>query len=243
MAKHLHAPELTDEVIEAAFCGTNFGRTDYRDFLAHSVLKKACDWHCGYTITCIMVNLKLITPKTHKVTKLGKLFLTDSYPDPLRESRDAPPAPVVVKRPGTKCIGWVRDAIHEHDAKWIAAVEAAGGSVADKQYMVDLLELALAALTAEPVKVPDEPTGGDAPCHLDEYEGYCWVAGARWMRGKILSRLNAIDNTAQQYEALAGWKMVPIEPTAEMYDAGDKQLATKQVWDAMLAAAPKPEGQ
>ncbi|MGQ3903019.1 hypothetical protein [Mixta calida] len=52
-----------------------------------------------------------------------------------------------------------------------------------------------------------------------------------------------IDNTAQQYEALAGWKMVPVEPTAEMYDAGDKQLATKQVWDAMLAAAPKPEGQ
>ncbi len=52
-----------------------------------------------------------------------------------------------------------------------------------------------------------------------------------------------IDNTAKQYEALAGWKMVPIEPTAAMYDAGDKQLATKQVWDAMLAAAPKPEGQ
>lgn len=94
MAKHLHAPELTDEVIEAAFCGTNFGRTDYRDFLAHSVLKKACDWHCGYTITCIMVELGLITPKTHKVTKLGKLFLTDSYPDPLRESRAAPKAPV-----------------------------------------------------------------------------------------------------------------------------------------------------
>ncbi len=36
--------------------------------------------------------------------------------------------------------------------------------------------------------------------------------------------------------------MVPVEPTAAMYDAGDKQLATKQVWDAMLAAAPKPEG-
>lgn len=145
MAKRLHAPELTDEVIEAAFCGTNFGRTDYRDFLAHSVLKKACDWHCGYTITCIMVNLKLITPKTHKVTKLGKLFLTDSYPDPLRETRAAPPAPVV----------------------------------------------------------PNEPTGGDAPCNLDEYEATCWVAGACWMRGKILGHPDAIDNTAQQYEALA----------------------------------------
>ena len=65
-----------------------------------------------------------------------------------------------------------------------------------------VMEIALASLTADPVKVPDEPTGGDAPCHLDEYEGYCWVAGARWMRGKILSRLNAIDNTAQQYESL-----------------------------------------
>lgn len=40
-------------------------------------------------------------------------------------------APFVVQRPGTKCIGWVRDAIHEHDAKWIAAVEAAGGEVED----------------------------------------------------------------------------------------------------------------
>lgn len=36
----------------------------------------------------------------------------------------------------------------------------------------------------------------------------------------------------------SSWKLVPVEPTAEMYDAGDMQLATKQVWDAMLAAAP-----
>lgn len=38
-----------------------------------------------------------------------------------------------------------------------------------------------------------------------------------------------------------GWVMVPITPTAAMYGAGDKQLTTKQVWDAMIAAAPKPE--
>ncbi len=140
MAKHLHAPELTDEVIEAAFCGANFGRTDYRDFLAHSVLKKACDWHCGYTITCIMVELKLITPKTHKVTKLGKLFLTDSYPDPFREVRAAPPAsvklPAVVT--GHDCpdhildkfswmcgAGWMREKVIEN-------IKAVGGSVADE---------------------------------------------------------------------------------------------------------------
>ncbi|HBX2743274.1 TPA: DUF551 domain-containing protein [Klebsiella pneumoniae] len=35
-----------------------------------------------------------------------------------------------------------------------------------------------------------------------------------------------------------GYVMVPKEPTAQMYDAGDRQMTTKQVWDAMLAAAP-----
>lgn len=38
-----------------------------------------------------------------------------------------------------------------------------------------------------------------------------------------------------------GWVLVPAEPTSEMYDAGDRQLATKQVWDAMVAAAPQRE--
>ncbi|MFN2095119.1 hypothetical protein ACKVM9_002867 [Pantoea agglomerans] len=36
-----------------------------------------------------------------------------------------------------------------------------------------------------------------------------------------------------------GWKLVPVEPTAAMYEAGDRHMATKQVWDAMLAAAPE----
>jgi len=56
-----------------------------------------------------------------------------------------------------------------------------------------------------------------------------------------------IDNTAQQYEALAGWKMVPIEPTDEMLAAGDKFMdglsELGNAYSAMLAAAPKPEGQ
>lgn len=38
-----------------------------------------------------------------------------------------------------------------------------------------------------------------------------------------------------------GYAMVPKEPTAQMYDAGDRQMATKQVWDAMLAAAPQED--
>ena len=38
-----------------------------------------------------------------------------------------------------------------------------------------------------------------------------------------------------------GYVMVPKEPTEQMYDAGDRQMATKQVWDAMLAAAQQPQ--
>jgi hypothetical protein len=79
-----HAPQITDEVIMTAFEGTNFGRTDYRAFLGYSVLKKACHWHCGHTITTIMVELGLITPKAHRVTKLGRMFLSDCYDDPMR---------------------------------------------------------------------------------------------------------------------------------------------------------------
>jgi hypothetical protein len=89
MSNHLHAPEITEEVIQKAFEGTNFGRTDYRQFLGYSVLKKACHWHCGHTITSIMVELKLIGPKTNRLTKLGRMFLSDCYDDPRR----VPPAP------------------------------------------------------------------------------------------------------------------------------------------------------
>jgi len=91
MSKNLHAPEITEEVIQKAFEGTNFGRTDYREFLGYSVLKKACHWYCGHTITSIMIELKLIGPKTHRLTKLGRMFLSDCYDDPLR----VPPATFV----------------------------------------------------------------------------------------------------------------------------------------------------
>jgi len=34
-----------------------------------------------------------------------------------------------VKQPGTECIGWVKEAIQEHDAKWRDAVRSAGYEV------------------------------------------------------------------------------------------------------------------
>jgi len=48
---------------------------------------------------------------------------------PPREAPVAPPAPVMVERPTTTCIGWVKEAIDEHDEKWAAAIRAAGGEV------------------------------------------------------------------------------------------------------------------
>ncbi|WP_409071487.1 hypothetical protein [Klebsiella pneumoniae] len=48
------------------------------------------------------------------------------------------------------------------------------------------------------------------------------------------------DRTVEvRYVAPPGYVMVPKEPTAQMYDAGDRKMTTKQVWDAMLAAAPQ----
>jgi len=43
----------------------------------------------------------------------------------------APPVGVMkrVTLPHTTCVGWVKEAIQEHDAKWIEAIRAAGGSV------------------------------------------------------------------------------------------------------------------
>lgn len=69
---------LSDEEIEKAFKGTNFGHTNYRELLNASVLKKLLDYHCGWTITCIMKELGLIG-KTEKVTKKGKLLVREAY--------------------------------------------------------------------------------------------------------------------------------------------------------------------
>ncbi|MEG2990170.1 MAG: hypothetical protein RR818_02405 [Citrobacter sp.] len=51
---------VSDEDLLRAFAGTNFGTTDYRPLLHQAVLKKACDYHCGHTITQIMKELGLI---------------------------------------------------------------------------------------------------------------------------------------------------------------------------------------
>lgn len=69
---------LTDEDIAEAFEGTNFGRTDYKHLLALSVLKKSLGYHCGHTITTIMVKSGL-TKESGKLTDAGKIFCYDYF--------------------------------------------------------------------------------------------------------------------------------------------------------------------
>lgn len=109
--------------------------------------------------------------------------------------------------------------------------------------------LSLAALTAEPVAW--EVKG--ILCHTKE-------EADKYVGTPVPLIESLIDNTAQQYEALAGWKMVPIEPSKEMrsqihpiadgncshcgnrttLDCEENMLLS---WRDMLEAAPKPEGQ
>ncbi|WP_182342704.1 hypothetical protein [Comamonas koreensis] len=51
---------VTDEEMQSAFAGTNFGTKAYRHLLHQALLKKACEYHCGHTITQIMKELGLI---------------------------------------------------------------------------------------------------------------------------------------------------------------------------------------
>lgn len=87
-----------------------------------------------------------------------------------------------------------------------------------------------------------------APVVLDERAAFsawnndvdCPLAGrdaksAAWMAWNYRAMLQAGNSPVIP----DGYVMVPKEPTAKMYDAGDRQMTTKQVWDAMLAAAPQ----
>jgi len=75
-------------VIENAFAGTNFGRTDFRVILAEVILKTNCSYHCGHTATSIAAGLGLITSRNRtisgfdagwKSTKAGHEFAIDAY--------------------------------------------------------------------------------------------------------------------------------------------------------------------
>ena len=127
---------------------------------------------------------------------------------------------------------------------------ATGRSIADDHYEQsrvtvvdvsdpDVLELIDSLKAApQPVAVPDEWTIQDAVKFCKETGRQDAGAAMDAWNACRSAMLNA-EPVSQPYKLPDGWKLVPVEPTAEMYDAGDQQLATKQVWDAMLAAAPQ----
>ncbi|WP_333617298.1 hypothetical protein [Mixta calida] len=129
------------------------------------------------------------------------------------------------------------------------------------------IEISLAALTAEPARVPDEstlpaehiawmeqslPRNTFSEEEWEEISLYTWLAwrDSRRSAGNTdIKRLAFIDSPAQQYEALAGWKVVPIEPTWEMLAADgcskhhegqecSHHENRKRIWRAMLEASP-----
>ena len=62
---------------------------------------------------------------------------------------------------------------------------------------------------------------------------------------KIIKKLKAEKKKlrkASPASAPEGWKIVPVEPTEEMVDAGIRSLGTADKFRAMLAAAPTPPG-
>ncbi|MHB2387595.1 hypothetical protein ACYB8V_11920 [Klebsiella pneumoniae] len=70
---------LTDEVVNEAFKGTNFGRDDFRTILAETVMKRAAGYHSGWTSTTICVRLGLLSEKNQSATKLGLTFAFHHY--------------------------------------------------------------------------------------------------------------------------------------------------------------------
>ena len=54
---------ISEAELQMVFAGTNFGTTEHRYLLHQAVLKKACGYHCGHTITAIMLELGVISKK------------------------------------------------------------------------------------------------------------------------------------------------------------------------------------
>jgi hypothetical protein len=77
----------------------------------------------------------------------------------------------------------------------------------------------------------------------------CWLS--MWLAApSFVSEKRAIldpsvyDETDQYRQRVVpdGWKLVPVEATSEMLDAGGYRHEAYQMWRAMLAAAPSPDG-
>lgn len=74
----------TKEEIEWEFRGTNFGRTDHENLVKNGLLKIACGYHNGRTLTCILSNLDLVND-SGKLTDKGRKCLYEWFSTDLKE--------------------------------------------------------------------------------------------------------------------------------------------------------------
>lgn len=69
---------VSERELGVAFLGTNFGGADHRKLIEVGVLKKACGYSCGHTLTQIMIGLKL-TGANGAVLKRGRKLMRVAY--------------------------------------------------------------------------------------------------------------------------------------------------------------------
>lgn len=84
---NINKQALTDEAISKAFAGTNFGRDDFKNILAETVIDAAAGWRCGYTATTICTQLGLLTPKGC-ASALGLRFISEHVQLETRRLKD-----------------------------------------------------------------------------------------------------------------------------------------------------------
>ncbi len=69
---------VSDEQLEKAFKGTNYGDKNPRDVIKLGLMKVACEYHNGHTTQQILLHLELQT-KDLKLTNKGRQYLYDAY--------------------------------------------------------------------------------------------------------------------------------------------------------------------
>jgi len=67
--------QISDKDLNKSFKGA---RINKREFLAASILEVQAGYHIGYTITCILQEMGLLSPKRN-ITKKGRAFLWFEY--------------------------------------------------------------------------------------------------------------------------------------------------------------------
>lgn len=70
---------VTDEEVATVHGNADFGRLSPRGVLREGVLKRACGYHCGFTMSSILIAHKLVTPKDERLTRKGQQYLYAAF--------------------------------------------------------------------------------------------------------------------------------------------------------------------